>query len=945
VVSQSGGCLDEDRVLALVAGSLDGPALAEATEHLDACARCRRLVAVMATSTTPAPSGQAAAPLVEGDVVARYRILGPVGIGGMGIVYAAHDPELDRKVAVKLLWRDASRGGARQDRILREAQSMARLSHPNVVRVYDVGVAGERIFVVMEFVEGTTLRRWLAEAPRSPREVVRVMLGAARGLAAAHQAGLIHRDFKPDNVLLGEGGRALVTDFGLAISPGRSDDAGEAREGERAPARTSAGAGTPAYMAPEQMTGDVVDARSDVFSYCATLYEALFGARPFPGETALAIREAVLRGPAPDPPAKRGVPQRIRRVVLQGLARDPARRPASMDEVIAALERDPSVTRRLVAGGVGIALLAAAGATAVVRAGSAPNAVCTGADQKLAEAWNPARKEAVRTALLASGKPWAAQTWQSVEETLDAYARGWITMRTEACEATRVTRVQSEALLDLRMSCLDARLAELRATADQLAKADAGALQSAVRAARSLSPLRACADTESLLAPVPMPAGAAARAEVDALRGEIAELRVLRQLGKIRDAEARAADVAKRARAVGYEPLLAEALFLWGTFLDWNGDPKRAQATLKEALMAAEGGRDRKQAAAVLAELVYQVGHEGGLPELGHDYARHAAAIVRALGGDAEIEGAIADNEGIVLGDEGRNADAERRHREAAGKFLAALGPGSIRYANALSNTAVAINAQDRQGDAVAAHAQAVEVYRAAVGEHHPAYAGALCNLADEQRELARLSEAHASAERALALMLETVGEEHTLVARAEHELGMIALDEGKPEEANRRFARALALGEKLRGPDHVYVANYALSRAEGLIAGHRPREAEPFCRRTAAIFAKAGNETEVARAEYVCGTALLEAGAPREALALLTHSLTVMEAHPDERRKLAFARFGMARALAATHGDEARARTLAEQAADTFAALGAVGQSDLVSVRAFLEGLGAKGR
>jgi tetratricopeptide (TPR) repeat protein len=438
-----------------------------------------------------------------------------------------------------------------------------------------------------------------------------------------------------------------------------------------------------------------------------------------------------------------------------------------------------------------------------------------------------------------------------------------------------------------------------------------------------------------------LPTSEEARAQVAALRGELAEVRALRQLGKSREGEARAAEVAQKARVVGYEPLLAEALYTWGVLLDFNGDPKRALATLKEALAAAEGGRDRKQAAAILAELVYQVGHEGAQPEAAHDYARHAAAIARALGGDAEIEGVIADNEGFVFGDEGRNAEGERSHRAAADKFLAALGPASIRYANSLSNIAVSVNAQDRPADAMVVHEKAAEVYRAAVGEHHPAYAGALCNLADTLRELARLPEARARAERSRALVIETVGEEHNLIARAEHTLGLIAMDEGKPEEAERHFARAVAVGEKVRGPDHVYVANYLVSRADGLIALQRPREAEPLCRRAAATFAKAGNEPEVARAEIVCGTALLAEGAARDALAPLTHALGVLEGHPEERRKLAYARFGMARALAATRGNLARARRLAEQAVEAFAALGPLGREDEKSVRAFLDQLG----
>jgi tetratricopeptide (TPR) repeat protein len=942
-------CLGEDLVAALLDGTLDEATRAEAAGHLDACADCRRLVALAAAST-PADrrsgtgldeSGLRAPVLGPGAAVARFRVLGAVGAGGMGIVYAAYDPELERKVAVKLLWGDAPDAAARQHRILREAQSMARLSHPNVVRVYDVGLLGDRVFVVMEFVEGTTLRRWLAEAPRAPRDVLRVMIGAGRGLAAAHAAGLIHRDFKPDNVLLGDGGRALVTDFGLAVAPGDEGGAPAARAGDGLVSRTGAVAGTPAYMAPEQMAGGEVDARSDVWSFSATLYEALFRERPFPARSADGIREAVLHGPAPAPPGKRGVPAHVRRAVLQGLERDPARRPASMTALIAALEHDPAATRRRAALGLALALAGAGAAAGVIRGVSPPSPACTGAEEKLAGAWDAPRREAVRAALLQSGKPWADQTWRRVEDALDSYARGWVAMRTDACRATRVTRVQSEALLDLRMSCLDARLADLSATTALLSKPADDLLVSATRAARSLPRLGACADTEALLAPVPPPADPAARVQVDALRREVAEVRALRPMGRYAEGAARAGDLVERARAVGYEPLLADALQIRSNFLDLGGDGRGAAEALKEGLWAAEGGRDRKRAAWILGDLVFEVGHQGGQPEAAHDDARHAAAILRALGGDAEIEAELASAEGAVLIDEGRYADAEKRYREAADKFLAAGGPLFPRYGSALNNVAVALGWQGRAADALPFQEKALEVHRAALGEHHPLFASTLSNIADVLRQLGRLGEARARAEEALTLATETVGPEHPIVASVEHVLGLVAMGEWKAEEADAHYARALALTEKLRGPDHPNVASYALDRAEALIALKRPAEAAQLAARAVAVYRKAGGSKEpLARAESMLGWALLDGGAPRDALEAFGRALAWQEAHAGDVRPvlLAGSRFGLARALVATHGDRARAKQLAEQALAGYVTMGDAAQGDLAAVEGFLD-------
>src|SRR5258708_23662444 len=232
----------------------------------------------------------------RGLSLGRYIVLNKLGRGGMGVVYAAYDPELDRKVAVKLLRAEAdtkSNARAAQARLLREAQAMARLSHPNVISVHDVGALRTQVFIAMEFVEGKTLTRWLKEKPLTPREIVQTFLQAGKGLAAAHAAGLVHRDFKPDNVLIGNDGRIQLLDFGFAravedvvgyaptlppqvVASGLSTP----RQLEARLTRSGAFLGTPAYMAPEQLLRTTIDARADPFSFCVALYEALYGKRP-----------------------------------------------------------------------------------------------------------------------------------------------------------------------------------------------------------------------------------------------------------------------------------------------------------------------------------------------------------------------------------------------------------------------------------------------------------------------------------------------------------------------------------------------------------------------------------------------------------------------------------------------------------------------------------------
>src|SRR5580692_1242551 len=283
-------CLDEQTIGAFVGGALRGPALAAAERHLVGCAACARLVAVaapvsQASRPKDAPAAQTPAP---NGFVGRYRLLRLVGRGGMGEVYAAHDPELDRRVAIKILRADARPDDIEAARLLREAQAVAKLSHPNVVAIHDVGTAAGRMFLAMELVEGETLAIWLDSRPRSVGEIVRMFTLAGRGLAAAHRVGIVHRDFKPQNVMVSRDETPRVMDFGLAAHGGPASP--------NEPRLTRAGSilGTPLYMSPEQLLGQPVDPRADQFSFCVALWEALYGARPFEGSTLLEIRMAVL---------------------------------------------------------------------------------------------------------------------------------------------------------------------------------------------------------------------------------------------------------------------------------------------------------------------------------------------------------------------------------------------------------------------------------------------------------------------------------------------------------------------------------------------------------------------------------------------------------------------------------------------------------------------------
>jgi eukaryotic-like serine/threonine-protein kinase len=374
--SSPSACLTEDDLLGFVHGRLAPDVEQRVQDHIDRCPDCR----VLASETANLVYGEGTSPPVNlatptgptafislssrstfvapGEHIGRYIVNARLGEGGMGVVYAARDPSLDRNVALKLLHADlASDGRSAAGRLMREAQAMARLSHPNVVTVHDIGTYENRLFMAMEMIEGQTLRQWLAERTRSWTEIVGVFQHAGNGLVAAHRVQLVHRDFKPENVLVGADGRVCVTDFGLARSVAQiaTPEPGSPTHSAQSPAglmftKTGHQIGTPAYMAPEQFSGTATDARTDQFSFCVALYEALYGHRPFEGYNVETLSQNVLAG-VTRTPAESRVPQAIHAAVLRGLSVAPADRFRSMDELLAELTPDvkPSRPRRRVA--------------------------------------------------------------------------------------------------------------------------------------------------------------------------------------------------------------------------------------------------------------------------------------------------------------------------------------------------------------------------------------------------------------------------------------------------------------------------------------------------------------------------------------------------------------------------------------------------------------------
>lgn len=453
-----------------------------------------------------------AAVLERGAEVGRYVVIERLGAGGMGMVYRAFDPTLDRSVALKLMQVDpkASDRSAASERLLGEAQALAKLSHPNVIAVHDVGVVGDDVFVAMEYVPGTTLSEWCRADGRTVDEIVEAFAAAAQGLAAAHSAGLIHRDFKPDNVIVGDDGRVRVLDFGLAraasAAAGGVPRAGEPDKLSKArrhvTSRSTAGIiGTPAYMAPEQHAGDEIDARTDQFSFCAALYEAVYGRLPFAGDTVGELEREVRAGRIADPPDDTAVPGWLREVLIRGLQVDPERRWPSIETLVGQLVR----TRRSPARTAVIVAIIAAAAVAIAafgvwfgRRGAADP--CADAGAPMARVWNDDVKSTVRQAFEATGRAEADAVYDRLRIVLDGYASAWVSMRTQLCRAGGDT-ARERQLDELRAACLDQRLADLSELVATFSDAPSSAIVgNAVHEAFDLKGVGTCADEDALLA-------------------------------------------------------------------------------------------------------------------------------------------------------------------------------------------------------------------------------------------------------------------------------------------------------------------------------------------------------------------------------------------------------------------------------------------------------------
>jgi tetratricopeptide (TPR) repeat protein/predicted Ser/Thr protein kinase len=798
--------------------------------------------------------------LEQGKTIGRYVVLERIGKGGMGTVHAAYDPELDRKVAIKILH---AKGTERDDlapaRLLREAQAIAQLSHPNVVTVYDVGLCEGHVFMAMEYVEGHTLREWVSEEKPSWREVVAVLRDAGRGLAAAHAVGLIHRDFKPNNLVLGRNGRVSVLDFGLARKAGSEDpvpvlsgESSSTTSGLEEPTRTldeqitqfGVVLGTPAYMAPEQYRGKSAGPQSDQYSFCVTLWEALYGQRPFLAEDREGLTKAITFGRITEPPDDRGVPRWLRRVVQRGISRDPDARWPSMSALLAELDKDPARTRRWAAVAVGGIGLVAGAMLLAPRQAAAPKPCASVADAAQS-IWNPERARASAQAFRATQKPWADAVTAVVDERMTAYLASWSEVRTDACEATRVRGEQSAELLDRRMACLDRRAEEASALADLLVDADVELAERAVTAVHGLSPLEPCSDTAALMARVPPPEDPELRERVSEVGAQLGRIKALSAAGRYPDAHALAKDAVAVARSTGHRPLEADALVLLADLQERDGDPKASEQTLYDAVVAAQAGEHRRAEVEAWINLIWSVGLIQDRHEEGRRFARFAQAGLEALGGDARTEAQILNHLGNVMGASGELDEATALHHRALELRRETLGDTHPAIGGTLNNLAILANMRGRHEESAELVMQALEIDEKTVGPDHPMVASGFSTLGDARRGAGQFDEAIAAYERAFEIMTAALGPDHPELIYPLSGLGKARLGAGAAAEAIETLERCLRLrGEAGELPHLLASVRFALARAL-VLDGRDPVRARTLATEAAATFRELGSDPE----------------------------------------------------------------------------------------------------
>ncbi len=862
-----------------------------------------------------------------GSRVGRFVLGELIGRGGMGRVHRAYDPALDRDVAVKLLARN--RAPDAQARFRREAQAMALVSHPNVLPIFDVGDvefgSGERgSFIAMELVEGQTLRTWLRQRPRSHAEILEVFIRAGRGLTAVHALGLLHRDFKPTNVMVGLDGRVRVMDFGLARASGSldaevRDPAAKSRRLEVWVTRSGV-RGTPAYMAPEQYRGEPLDERCDQYSYCVALWEALHGTRPFVGADAEALMEAKqTMSPIRSPDTS--VPPWLDRLLCQGLAADPSERHPSMAALVRQLEGGGRRRGRWGRWVVGSMVLG----TVAVLMSMGPSAdtterPCQGAG-KLAGVWDVERRAQARASILGTGLPHASRTWQRIGPQLDDYAARWSAAHDRACAEAKSTQARAEELLDGRMRCLDTRLGHLEAFAEILVTRNPATIDDGLAGADRLPSLEPCADDDYVLGLAPLPPDSDHQRELAALELDLARVRAREYAGDYAEARTLIERALPQAESLGYAPLEAEATLLMGWLYERSVQHSEAAQMLERAYFSAAALELSAIQAEAAVHLVFinAVRQEHYAEAL--EWAAHARSVLETLDDDY-LQAQLLDNLGTAHKEYEHPVLAIEAYERALSILERELGPAHPQVASTLAHLGTVHFSQGRLDDALASYRRALRINERALGPLHPRVGLALHGLGNVYEERGEFERALEYYERAWAISERTHGPAGTANLSITLCLASVHASLGRFDRAFEYYERALSFIRESSGPDSIDEIETFYEM--GLV--HERRGDLDEAEEHFAHAVSASDRTERSK-EPIVVASLTSLGRVQhaqhrsgDARATLERAVSIVVANEDvPLRDRAAARFGLARVLAESGADAERAHALASTARDEY--------------------------
>jgi tetratricopeptide (TPR) repeat protein/predicted Ser/Thr protein kinase len=823
--------------------------------------------------------------LPVGSVFGRYILLERLGTGGMGVVYAAFDPRLDRKVALKLLTDDDV---VARTNLEREARLAARLQHPNVIAVYDVGAVDERIYLAMEYVDGVTLADWMSSAARPTGEILAVFVQAARGLAAAHRAGLVHRDFKPSNVLVGRDGRVRVLDFGLART------ADDAPDGARF-------ASPACYMAPEQHRGAPAGPAADQFAFCVALHEALYGVPPFAGSSLDELAGNVLAGRIVDPPRGARVPAWLRRVIVRGVSVDAQARFPSIEAVTGALGRDPTRARRT---WMALAVLVGVAGVAVAshaRAERQHAASCAAHDQKVEELVGPGPAQRIRAAFAATGASYAEDSAERGLAALSRYAQTLGGRYRETCEANGPD-------LERRTSCYDERAAELDELIHALTTADRFLVATAIDAIGKLSPVETCDEGQ---------ASERSDGGTPELGVRVARARALWDAGRVDAAIASSTSTITAARAQGDRRHELDAQLLLGN-LEFQRDKPEAAVAWSRAIELGEAlGRDADVELG-LEYLAFDASLRLHDFDKAHRLQRLAAAKLARMGAAATRAGHVVSLEGAILTQEGHPDAAEPVLRQALALQEKLYGDTSPALTPTLDRLVAALGDEGRAAEMLAIARRAAMIRERAYGPDHPKLIAAFNNVGLALLDLGRYDEATAPLRRADDIAVRALGAESSQRIYALYNLGIVERRQGHLDAAEVTFETARAVAETALGPSSLQVGEMLTGLGQVSLARGRPDEgAARFARALPIVEQALGKgHRDVATVLLGLGQSYLDLRQPAAAAPLLERALRLRADDPS-RAEAEYA-FSLARALWELGHERPRALTLARQAAAT---------------------------